>query len=162
MAMMNDLANDLHHAWRLMRVRPTPALLAIAAIALGIGVSSAVFSIFNAVLVRDLPYRDPDRLVMLWNTNDQAGMTLKQQKTQGRSLSLAEYRDWQGFTGAFERMIVFGSFLTRLGKTDDPEIVFGYQSAPGFFPLLGVSPMIGRGFSAEDQREGANPVLVLQ
>jgi putative ABC transport system permease protein len=159
---MAALRRDLQHALRLMRSRPTPALLAIAAIALGIGVSSAVFSIFNAVLVRDLPYREPERLVMLWNTNDQAGITLRQQKTQGRSLSLAEYRDWQGFTGAFDRMIIFGSFLTRLGKTDDPEIVFGYQSAPGFFPLLGVSPLLGRGFAPEDEREGANPVLVLQ
>jgi len=116
----------------------------------------------EARLVRELPYRDPSRLVMLWNTNDQAGMTLKQQKTQGRSLSLAEYRDWQSFSGGFERMIVFGSFLTRLGKTDDPEIVFGYQSAPGFFPLLGVSPQLGRGFTPEDEKEGATPVVVLQ
>jgi hypothetical protein len=52
---LNDLKHDLHHAWRLTRSRPTPALLAIGAIALGIGVSTAVFSIFNAVLVRDLP-----------------------------------------------------------------------------------------------------------
>jgi putative ABC transport system permease protein len=160
--LLSDLKHDLRHAWRLARSRPTPGLLAIGAIALGIGVSTAVFSIFNAVLVRDLPYRDPGRLVMLWNTNDQAGMTLKQQKTQGRSLSLAEYRDWQGFSGGFERMIVFGSFLARLGKTDDPEIVFGYQSAPGFFPLLGVSPLLGRGFTPEDEKEGATPVLVLQ
>jgi len=75
--LLNDLKHDLRHAWRLMRSRPTPALLAIGAIALSIGVSTAVFSIFNAVLVRELPYRDPGRLVMLWNTNDQAGMTLK-------------------------------------------------------------------------------------
>ncbi len=159
--LLNDLKHDLRHAWRLMRRSPTPALLAIGAIALGIGVSTAVFSIFNAVLVRDLSYRDPGRLVMLWNTNDQAGMTLKQQKTQGRSLSLAEYRDWQGF-GGFERMIVFGSLLSRLGKTDDPEIVFGYQSAPGFFPLLGVSPLLGRAFTPEDEKDGATPVVVLQ
>jgi putative ABC transport system permease protein len=156
-----ELLQDLRHAARLIRSRPLPATLTILALLLGVGVSTAVFSIFNAVIVRDLPYKDPDRLVMLWNTNEQAGFTLKQQKTMGRGLSYPEYLDWRSFDG-FEGMVAFSSTVNRISRTDEPELVHSYQPTAGVFQLLGVQPMIGRAFSAEEERQDTPRAVVLQ
>ncbi|MGI8746447.1 MAG: ABC transporter permease [Bryobacteraceae bacterium] len=159
---LRDFGRDVQHAFRYFRLRPTPALLAMAALALGIGVSTAIFSIFNAVMVQSLPYRDPDRLVMLWNVNERAGFDLKQQKVMGRSLSVAEYLDWRDRSGVFEKMIMFGSYSARISKTDDPEMVFAYTLAPGGLEMLGVHPMIGRLFSPEEDKFGGSLAIVLQ
>src|SRR6266542_3559335 len=159
---MERIRQDLRFGWRVLRARPTPSLLAVAALALAIGVGTAIFSIVNAVLLQPLPYRDAGRVVMVWNINEKDGFNLKQLKAQGRSLSVADYRDWVRQTDIFENFMVFGSFLTRLTRTDDPEMIFGYRCSPGAFPLLGVSPMLGRGFLPEDEKDGADPVVVLQ
>ena len=153
---------DARFGWRMLRKHPATAMLAIGTLALAVGVGTAVFSVVNALLIQPLPYRKPERLVMLWNVNEKAGFNLNQQRTMGRSLSVAEFLDWQQQTEIFEHVLLFGGYLTRLGKTDNPEIVFGYQAAPGLFPLLGVTPLIGRGFLPEDEKAGAAGVVVLQ
>ncbi len=79
MSILEGLAQDLTYGWRVLRKRPTPNILAVAALALGIGAGTAIFSIVNAVLIQSLPYHDPGRLVLLWNVNDRDGFDLKQQ-----------------------------------------------------------------------------------
>src|SRR5690349_24437492 len=96
---LEEFGHDLRYGWRVLRARPTPPLLPITALTLGIGVGTAIFSIVNAVLIQPLPYREPSRLVMLWNTNDRDGKTLKQQRTMGRSVSVAEAVDWSAQNG---------------------------------------------------------------
>jgi predicted permease len=156
------LAHDVRFGWRMMRKRPTAALLSVCSLALAVGVGTAFFSIVNAILLRPLPYHEPERLVMLWNVNEKAGFTLNQQRAGGRSMSIAEYLDWKDQTEIFEHVLLFSSYLTRLAKTENPEVIFGFATAPGLFPMLGVTPLIGRGFLPEDEKPGAGNVAVLQ
>jgi hypothetical protein len=158
--MGKEIVRDLFYAWRAGRKRPAPPLLAILALTLGIGVSTAVFSIVNAVALQPLPYKDAGRVVMLWNVNEKDGFDLKQQKPMGRSMSVAEFLDWQRDSGIFEHMVLFGSYLTTISKTDDPEMIMGYSVSPGLLPMLGVSPLIGPGFRPEDEKPGASLMLL--
>ena len=159
--MGKQILRDLLYGWRVGRKRPAPPLLAILALTLGIGVSTAVFSIVNAVALQSLPYKDAGRVVMLWNVNEKDGFDVKQQKSAGSSMSVAEFLDWQRDSGIFEHMVLFGGFQTVIGKTEDPEMIFGYSVSPGLLPMLGVTPLIGSGFRPEDEKPGA-ALVVLQ
>lgn len=158
--MGKEIVRDLFYAWRVGRKRPASSLLAILALTLGIGVGTAVFAIVNAVVLQPLPYKDAGRVVMLWNVNEKDGFDLKQQKPMGRSMSIAEFLDWQRDSGVFEHMVLFGSYLTTLSKTDDPEMIMGYSVSPGLLPMLGVTPLIGPGFRPEDEKPGAALVIL--
>jgi len=159
-AMDKEIVRDLFYAWRAGRRHPVPPLLAILALTLGIGVSTAVFSIVNAVALQPLPYKDAGRVVMLWNVNEKLGLDLRQQKSMGSSMSVAEFLDWQRDSGIFEHMVLFGPFDTAIGKTEDPEMIFGYSVSPGLFQMLGVTPLIGSGFRPEDEKPGAKLVVL--
>ncbi len=158
--MGNEIVRDLFYAWRAGRKRPAPPLLAILALTLGIGVSTAVFSIVNAVALQSLPYRDASRVVMLWSVNEKDGFDLKQQKPMGSSMSVAEFLDWQRDSGIFEHMVLFGPIQAPIGKTEDPETIFGYSVSPGLLPMLGVTPLIGSGLRPEDEKPGASLMLL--
>lgn len=75
--LFSDLKQDLRHAARVFASKPAIGTIAVGTLILGIGVSTGVFSVFNAVMISGLPFRDPERLVMLWNVNEKAGFDLK-------------------------------------------------------------------------------------
>jgi hypothetical protein len=105
---LEKLRQDVLYGVGVFRRRPAPCLLAVASLGLGIGVGTAIFSIVNAILLKPLPYKDPDRLVMLWSVNEKEGFTEDQMRREGSSMSEAEFLDWQEKSGIFERMTAFG------------------------------------------------------
>ena len=157
-----SLLQDLRYGSRVWRKHPVPALLSVGMLAIGIAAATAIFTIVNAIVVKPLPYQDSDRLVMVWGVNERLGIDVERQKTQAGSISLLEYHDWLTRSGIFENIVIWASTFPRITQTDDPVNIQVYRTSPGLFPLLGVRPLLGRGFEAQDERVGADPVVVLQ
>jgi putative ABC transport system permease protein len=126
--------NDFTYAVRTFLRTPAFTLVAVLTLALGIGATTAMFSVVNAVLIRPLPFADPDRLVT----------------TRG---SLADLRDLRAGGGSFEDLAFWASNQFNLRLDGDSRQVLGGQITTNLWPLLGVQPLLGRGFSAEDDRQ---------
>ncbi len=162
MMAFEKLRQDVFYGISVYRRHPVPCLLAVASLGLGIGVGTAVFSIVNAILLQPLPYRDAGRLVMVWSVNEKEGFTEDQMRSQARSMSEAEFLDWQEKSGVFEGMIAFGPAQGTVTGRGDAFTIFGYLPTPGLFQLLGIKPMIGREFLPEEERPGNTNVLILR
>ena len=100
---------DLRYGSRLWRQHQVPALLSIGMLAIGIAAATAIFTIVNAILIKPLPYRDSDRLVMVWGINERLGIDVERQKTQTSSMSLLEYQDWLSRSGIFDNIVIWSS-----------------------------------------------------
>ena len=147
----SDLAQDLHHAFRRMRRDPGFTVFTILIAGLGIGASSTVFSVVNALLLRPLPFRDPGRLVWIanqeWSTQVNNFLDLREQNR-----SFSDLAGWSGY----------GAGDWQLTGTDEPERVTGVPVTQNFFSLLGVEPALGRSFTADECRQRASaPQAVL-
>ena len=150
---MSSILQDLRFAARRLVRDRRFTLAAVAALALGIGATSAIFTIVNAVLLRSLPFDDPDRIMML-STKD----------AQGREFGVSEpdFEDWRREVRTFS-----GISLVQMGpvnfSADDraPDQYDGVYISWNGFSLIGTQPVIGRGFSAEDDRPGSPPVMLL-
>ncbi len=150
--MINVLGNDLHYALRSLRQRPGFTALTVLTLALGIGATSAIFSVVNGVLLRPLPYDRPEDVVLLHTRLD---------GVSGRELSLPEYFDLREQSRSFSRVAAFSSgSLTLTGSGTPERLQAGYLTADAL-PLLGVSPARGRGFAAEEDLPGRPPVVLL-
>jgi putative ABC transport system permease protein len=149
---MNALTQDLRHAVRLLRQAPGFSAAAILALALGIGANTAIFSVLNAVILKPLPYPDPDRLVMFLNVSPQGS---------GGGSSPTKFNVWRRQTAAFDQVSAYRFSVANITGDADPEQVSaGYVSA-GFFPLFGAAPIRGRTFTAEEDRPGGGFPVVL-
>src|SRR5437773_6498226 len=153
---METLLQDLRHAFRTLRTSPGFALTAILTLALGIGLATAVFTVADALLLRRLPVRDQDRLVVLWGQAPDRGFDYPLRLDEAREFarrtrSLAPVAFF-GYEGAWPMPIRDGERISRLRGA----IVSG-----AFFDALGVQPSLGRALHAEDDVIGAAPVLVL-
>jgi putative ABC transport system permease protein len=135
---LSTLRQDVRFGFRQLRANPLLSLVAVVTLALGIGANTAIFSVVNGVLLRPLPYRDAERLVV-------SGM------------SLPEYRDFAERNRVFDQTAVWASNVYTVRGAEDPEEVRGAQVTPSFFQLLG-APALGRGIDAETER---TPVAVL-
>ncbi|HEV2914294.1 MAG TPA: ABC transporter permease [Pyrinomonadaceae bacterium] len=153
---MGRLRQDLRYGFRTLWQRPGFTLVAALTLALGIGANTAIFSVVNGVLLRSLPYAEPDRLVLLWETS-------------GRSLTIhvsnPNLLDWRERNHSFESFSGYsgrwGGKTTILGGTE-PERAFAVAVYRDYFKVLGVAPMIGRDFSAEEQSSpGTTPVAIV-
>jgi putative ABC transport system permease protein len=134
--------------------RPGFTAVAVLMLALGIGANTAIFSLVNAVLLKPLPFPEPERLVMLWEDATSIGFP---QNTPAP----ANYVDWKAQTQSFEGMaaVLYTSFnLTGYGE---PQKVNGNAVSAELFPLLGVRPALGRGFTAEEEKPGSDKVVIL-
>ena len=143
---------DLRHALRVLLRRPAFTLVAVLTLALGIGANTAIFSVVNGVLLRPLPYPEPDRIVRLW----------EQTKTGGRNnVSNPNFLDWRARSASFEALSSYrgGAEMVLGGR----EAVFAdiHMVTNGFFRVLGVTPARGRTFVAEEMREGGVPAVVV-
>jgi predicted permease len=146
-----ELLRDLRLSLRDLRRRPAFAIAAISTLALGIGANVLVFALVEGVLLRPLPYRDPDRLVEVWNSWEQeprASLALPELRAYGETRSLRALAGWS--QGAF-----------NLAAGGDAERVTGAYATAEIFAVLGAEPILGRGFTADDDRPGAPPVAVL-
>ncbi|MBI3682808.1 MAG: ABC transporter permease [Acidobacteria bacterium] len=151
---MSTLSADLRHALRLLRKNPGFTLIAVAALALGIGANTAIFSVVNAVLLRPLPYPNPDRLVYVERAYRQGSSP---------STSIPKFTIWKQYTKTVELMSAYdfeGPGL-NLGGGDTPEQVKAIRVSTDYFRLFGASAVAGRTFTAEEDRPGGPRVAVL-
>src|SRR6202050_3715627 len=141
-------------AIRSLRRRPAFALDAILTVALGVGANAALFSIIYAALIQPLPFRDPSKLVRIWETHP----ALPQLQ-----VTAPDFRDWRAQTRSFEAMAAHTASAmntaTLLGQ-GEPEIVHGPMAPSNLFPAMGIQPMVGRNFSDAEER-GKQQVLVI-
>ena len=148
------MMNDVWHGFRLMRRAPGMSLLAILTLALGIGANAAIFSVVDAVMLRALPYPDPDRLVMVWEKRPAEGVL-------NNSVSPADFLDWERRQTPFTHIaggVETGATLTGAGE---PEQIGVSAVTSAFFDVLAVRPAAGRTFRDEEDVWGKHHVVVL-
>ncbi len=147
------LGQDLRQAWRALAAAPTLAVAAILSLALGIGANTAIFSVASPLLLRPLPYADPDRLVILWNRSPGLGITEDW-------FSTAQYFDIRG-TGAFADVALAIGGNENLTGSGEPERIGTIRVSSNLLPMLGVRPALGRLFTTDDDRAGAAGTALL-
>ena len=150
---LEALTRDVRYALRTLRRSPAFTATAAATLALGIGANTAVFNVLNAVLLRPLPYRSPEQLAMLW-TEDPS-----QNLREGRS-ALSDVDQWRSLSHTFADMATFDTVSTVLTGADGAEQIAGASVSPNLLSLLGVEPLLGRGFSAEDAEAQSRAVMI--
>jgi predicted permease len=148
-----NFPTDLRTAFRQIKRNPGFFAVAVAALALGIGANTAIFSAIEAVLLRPLPYAEPNRLVMVWEDASFVGFALN-------TPAPANYVDWRAQNQVFTDMAATRYTSASLTGQGAPEQLSGRQVTPNFFDVLGVQPALGRPFTQEE--DGAHsPVVVL-
>lgn len=157
--LVESIGRDLRTALRRLRREPAPTLAAILVLALAIGASAAIFSVVDGVLLRPLPYQDPDRLVMVWVDNTNQGW-------HEDLASYPTYRDWRESSETIRPMAAWtsGSFALSSGPDEPgrpPERVDGALVSADFFSVLGVAPALGRDFRADEEVVGNSTVVIL-
>jgi putative ABC transport system permease protein len=145
---------DLRHAARTLARSPGFAVAAALTLAIGIGANTAMFSVFNAMLLRPLPYPHRDRLVQIWATNPGNGWTRA-------PVSPLDFLDWREQNKSFERMTAARFWFYTLAGEGDPEQLHGMRVSPGFFEALGVKPAWGRTFLPEEEQRGRDRAVIL-
>jgi putative ABC transport system permease protein len=150
--MFAHVLTDARYALRQMRQTPGFTLVAVLTLAFGIGATSAIFSVVHAVMLKPLPYADQDRLVMVYELTPNYGRF---------SVAPANFLDWRARNRAFERIAAFGTGFETLIGSEGPERLSRAIVSWDIFELLGVAPMLGRGFVAEEDAPAQNTVVVL-
>ena len=151
--MLETFLSDIRYGARLLRQSPVFGAIAVIALALGIGANTAIFSSVNALLLRALPYQDPDRLVMLWEDASFASFP-KNTPAPGN------YFEWKAQNHVFTDMAATRGAVANLTSDGAPEQVIGRLVTANFFDVLGVSPVIGRTFTDEEDRTNPNLALI--
>ena len=150
---LEQIGSDLRYATRILRKSPGFTLVAMLTLALGIGANTAMFSVVRGVVLAPLPYFQPDRLVMLLESN---------QRFSRDAISYPNFVDWQRSAGSFDQMAAImlhqGYDLSGPGS---PEHLDGVQVTAGFFSTLGVRPSLGREFSPQEDQHGGSPVVII-
>ena len=151
---MDSLLQDIRYAIRMCVRTPGFTLVAVLALALGIGANTAIFTIVNAVLLERLPFRDPDGIVALWEVNA---------RRPGRSnvLGPSQFLRWGDRATSFERMAALVDTRANLTGGENPEEVTVQNVTREFFPILGVPPLIGRPFSDAEKTDPESAVVML-
>jgi predicted permease len=152
---MDTLTQDIRFALRTFRKNPGFTAVALLTLALGIGANTAIFSVVNAVLIRALPYEQPESLVVLWGNVQRAVV-------ERRGASRPDAADWRAQNRSFEDLAIYddGSYTVATGN-DEPERVTGELVSPAYFKLLRIKPLIGRAFEEDENRSGAALTAVL-
>jgi len=154
---MNQLLQDLRVAPRQFLKYPGFTAVAIITLALGIGANSAIFSVVNAVLLRPLPFKEPDRVVRVWHTPPAKSFP----GMDRFSVSAANYIDWKSENHVFEDMAIYNlRWLTMTGMAR-PEQVNVCAVSAGFFETLAVQPMLGRVFAPDEDQPGRTHTVIL-
>jgi putative ABC transport system permease protein len=150
--MIADVLRDVRYAVRQLIATPGFTIVAVLTLALGIGATSAIFSVVHGVLLRPLPYQDPDRLVRVHEIVPQYGRF---------SVAPATFLDWRQQTGAFARLAAYTGGSATFVQNDNPERVPNAVASWDLFELLGIKPSLGRGFRADEDAPGKNTVIVI-
>ena len=151
---MTTLFQDVRYGLRMLLKKPTFTIVAVLTLALGVGANTAIFSIVNAVLLRSLPFPDPDRLVRIYFNNPGVGL-------RGVRFSVPEFDDLRTQTDVFEDVSVIVLGPTNLTGTKQPEHLEMMEVSPNYFSMLGATPELGRLFGHQDFALGFAPVVVI-
>ena len=151
---MTTLLQDLRYGVRTLAKKPGFTVVAIITLALGIGANTAIFSVVNAVLLRPLPFPEPERLAMVNTTNLARGFT-------NFGTSMPDFRAWRERNTSFETMAAFSTTNFNISGTTEPERVPGAQVSADMFATLGVSPLRGRAFTADEETFGKHHVVIV-
>src|SRR6185369_4294942 len=151
---MESLFADLRYGIRNLLKRPGFSAIAILTLALGIGATSAIFSVVNAVLLRPMPYAEAERLIVPWGSKgDMQYQTI---------VSYPDFVDWQAQTQTLEYVAAYTSAGALLREGDsEPEAIAGSSVSADLFPLLRITPALGRPFTRADDQQNAAPVMVI-
>jgi predicted permease len=150
---LEQLALDLRYALRMLRKSPVFTAVAVVTLGLGIGATTAVFSVVNAVLLRSLPYREPERLVKIWESLPSASQIM---------VSYPDYKDWRIRARVFDDIALYSPYASRtLTGGQFPERLSVGLASANLFDVLGLSPVVGRGFRPDDDHDGAERVAML-
>ena len=152
---MGKLTQDFRYGVRMLRKSRGFTTVAVVTLALAIGANTAIFSVLYPALLRPLPYRQPDKLVTL-------GENRRQSDCCAFTSSYPDYLDWKRSAKSFESLAGFSSDGFTLTGTGDPKMVFGAMATSNFFSTLGVRPLLGRDFVADDELpEGSGPAVAI-
>jgi putative ABC transport system permease protein len=150
---METFLQDVRYGMRVLLKTPGFTAVAIIALALGIGANSAIFSVVNAVLLRPLPFTDPDKLAWVSEQMPRGGFN---------AVSAPDLLEWQDWSHSFEDLAGYsGDFWNVTGGAGEPERVPGAQVGANMFSMLGVQPFLGRAFTGEEDLPGGEPVAIL-
>src|SRR3954447_13291827 len=151
--MFADLSQDVRYGARMLLKNPGFTVIAVLALALGIGANSAIFSVVNTLLLRPLPYKNPDQLVVIWENATHLGFPKN-------TPSPANFLDWQKQATVFAGMGAFAEKTFNLTGVGEPERLEGRRVSANLFDLLGVKPVIGRNFVPEEDKPGTKVALL--
>jgi putative ABC transport system permease protein len=151
---MESLLQDIRYGWRMLVRNPGFAAIAILTLAIGIGASTAIFSVVDTVLLQPLPYQQPDRLVLVTET-------LPSMTTDELGVSAGEYQDYRDRNHSLAQIGAYESAGFNLTGTGQPLRINAASVSASVFRLLGVSPELGRTFTADEDRYGSGKVVVL-
>src|SRR5262249_15244021 len=152
--LIENLVRDVRYAIRTLARTPAFTLAAVLALALGIGATTAIFSVVNGVILRPLPYRDSGRLMVVYDSFQQQGME------HGLG-GIADFLDWRSRSHSFESIdaVAFNRFI--LVGDGDAEQIVGLVVTSTFFSTLGAQPLLGRTFMAGDDQPGRNSTTLI-
>ena len=151
---METFINDLRYGIRSLLKHPGFAAVAVITLALGIGANTAMFSVINGVLLRPLPYQEPERLVTIWEESPERDMLQM-------PVSIANLRDWAEQSQTLDQISAYTFSNLNLTGTGEPVQLAAVRVSANLFPLVGATPMLGRTFLPEDDKDGAGRVVVL-
>ena len=149
-----EILQDVRYGFRLLRKYPVFSLSIVVTVALGIGASATIFGVINAVLLEPLPYKEPNRLVRLWETN------LKQNQAES-PVSVPNFQDWQRQQSTFEELAALELATFNLTGRGEPQRVAAARISANLVPALGVAPALGRSFLPDEEKPGHNRVALL-
>ncbi|MCA1601991.1 MAG: ABC transporter permease, partial [Acidobacteria bacterium] len=150
---METLLKDVRYGVRMLVRNPGFTVVSVIALALGIGANAAIFSVVNGVLLSPLPYKEPERLMMIRET--------KLPQFPEFAVASGNFLDWKKQNTVFERLVAFRRSSLNLIGTGDPERLRGLNVTEGFFAMLGAQPQLGRDFLLEEDQPGRNNVVIL-
>jgi putative ABC transport system permease protein len=145
---------DARYGARMLRKNPSYAAVIILTLALGIGANTAIFSVVNSVLLKPLPFKDSNRLVIIWETDTK-------NRTTTSPISSSDFIDWKDQARVFEQIAAWRFLYFNLSGRDEPERVQGLTVSASFLPLLGAQVQLGRTFLPEEEQIGHDKVVVL-
>jgi putative ABC transport system permease protein len=151
--LLETLTQDVRYGARMLAKHKAFTSIAVITLALGIGANTAIFSVVNQLLLRPLPYRDADRIVMLWEVTSEG--------RHQNSTSRGNFRQWRQQTTSYQQIAAFTDSRFNLTGAGEPEELSVQMATPELFKVLGVDPLLGRTFVPDDAEEGKPPVAVL-
>ena len=151
---MQTLWQDLRYGARMLLKNPGFTLIVLLTLSLGIGANTAIFSVVNTVMLRQLPFKNADRLVRLYESNPERGWP-------DFGVSHPNFLDWRARNQTFEAMAAMAGASFNLNAGGDVEVIRGTNITADFLPVLGVTPALGRNFLPEEDRPGGNTRVAL-